>query len=309
MKIRALVPLVLAIGIAGAGCGSGGGGGAGAAPGAQPGKGKPPVRLATKNFTEQYVLGELYSQALTAKGFTIVLKKNVGSSEIVDRALAVGVIDVYPEYIGVIAGELARSSARPRSEEETYRRARAYEAKRGFTVLRRTPGFDADANVVKPALARKYGLRSSADLKKLGTFRYGGPPENKTRFQGAVGMKRVYGLTKLVYVPLPIERRYSALDSGKIDVAAAFTTEGQLTYKDRYVLLSDPKGIFGFQNIVPVVSRKVLREQGPAFEQTLNAVSAKLTNDALQNMNAAVDLAKEKPAAVARKFLRDNGLL
>jgi osmoprotectant transport system substrate-binding protein len=307
MKTRASALAAVVLALALGGCGSGDGD-----PGpdrALPGKGKPPVRLATKNFTEQYVLGELYAQALRSKGFTIVLKENVGSSEIVDRALADGVIDVYPEYIGVIAQELARSDVRPKSAADTYRRAKAYEGKRGFTILERTPGFDADANVVKPALARKYHLKSTADLKRLGTFRYGGPPENKTRFQGAVGMRQVYGLTDLVYVPLPIERRYTALDKGRIDVAAAFTTEGQLTHKDRYVLLKDPKGIFGFQNIVPVVSQKVLATQGPAFAATLNAVSAKLTNDALQTMNAAVDLAHQKPAAVARAFLRDNGLL
>jgi osmoprotectant transport system substrate-binding protein len=275
----------------------------------QPGKGKPPVRLATKNFTEQYVLGELYSQALRAKGFTIVLKENVGSSEIVDRALGDGVIDAYPEYIGVIAQELAQSDVRPKSADETYRRAKAYEEKRGFTILSRTPGFDADANVVKPALARKYKLQTTADLKRLGRFTYGGPPENKTRFQGAVGMRQVYGLAKLVYVPLAIERRYAALDKGRIDVAAAFTTEGQLAHKDRYVLLDDPKGIFGFQNIVPVVSKKVLAAQGPAFASTLNAVSAKLTNGALQDMNGAVDLDGRKPADVAREFLTAHGLL
>ena len=75
------------------------------------------------------------------------------------------------------------------------------------------------------------------------------------------------------------------------------------------MLLSDPKGIFGFQNIVPVLSNKVLSEQGPEFSRTLNAVSAKLTNDALQKMNAAVDLKKRKPADVARDFLRASGLL
>jgi osmoprotectant transport system substrate-binding protein len=305
MRTRAVV--LAAVAFALSGCGSGGGESGGAD--ARPGKGRPPVTFATKNFTEQYVLGELYAQALRARGFTIVLKENVGSSEIVDRALADGVIDVYPEYIGVIAQELARAKQRPRSERETYARARAYEEKRGFTILRATPGFDADANAVRPDLARKYKLKSTADLKRLGRFTYGGPPENQTRFQGAVGMRQVYGLDKLVYVPLTIERRYPALDSGRIDVAAVFTTEGQLTQKSRYVLLSDPKGIFGFQNIVPVVSRKVLREQGPAFEAILNAVSAKLTNDALQGMNAAVDLQKQKPAIVARRFLLRNRLL
>jgi osmoprotectant transport system substrate-binding protein len=303
MQMRAVALAIVAILLAG--CGSGGGGSTATT---LPGNGKPAVRLATKNFTEQYILGELYAQALRAKGFTIVLKQNVGSSEIVDRALGHGVIDAYPEYIGVIAQELAQSNVRPKSRAETYRRAKAYEEKRSFTVLNATPGFDADANAVRPDVARKYKLKSTADLKRLGRFTYGGPPENQTRFQGAVGMRRVYGLDKLVYVPLTIERRYPALDSGRIDVAAVFTTEGQLTNRRKYVVLSDPKGIFGFQNIVPVVSKRVLREQGPAFRATLDAVSSKLTNDALQDMNAAVDLRKQKPAAVARRFLQQNGL-
>jgi osmoprotectant transport system substrate-binding protein len=308
MQMRAVALAILAILVTG--CGSGGGSQARSRPIAPlPGKGRPPVRLATKNFTEQYVLGELYAQALRAKGFTVVLKENVGSSEIVDRALAEGVIDLYPEYIGVIAQELAQSKVRPRSMAETYRRARAYEEKRGFTLLARTPGFDADANAVRPDLARRYRLRSTADLKRLGRFTYGGPPENQTRFQGAVGMRQVYGLDKLVYVPLAIDRRYPALDSGRIDVAAVFTTEGQLTDRSKYVVLTDPKGIFGFQNIVPVVSRKVLRHEGPAFTRTLDAVSARLTNGALRTMNGAVDLEKQRPADVARRFLRANGLL
>jgi osmoprotectant transport system substrate-binding protein len=307
MRMRATALAVLAILLFGlAGCGSSGGS---SKTTTLPGKGKPPVTFATKNFTEEYIVGELYTQALRRQGFTVVLKQNIGSSEIVDRALGDGVIDIYPEYIGVIAGELARSNAHPKSKAETYTRAKAYEAKRGFAILDPTPGFDADANAVKPALARKFNLKSTADLKRLGRFTYGGPPENQTRFQGAVGMRQVYGLDKLVYVPLTIERRYPALDSGRIDVAAVFTTEGQLTNKRKYVLLSDPKGIFGFQNIVPVVSKKVLRVQGPQFARTLNTVSAKLTNEALQNMNAAVDLRKQKPADVARRFLQQHGLL
>ena len=304
--MKLLTTAVVALALTLPGCGSDGDEGGSRE---LPGKGKPEVRLATKNFTEQYVLGELYAQALRAKGFTVVLKENVGSSEIVDRALTAGGIDMYPEYTGVIAQELARSKKRPKTAEETYARAKAFEEKRGFAILEPTPGFDADANAVRPDTARKYGLESTADLKKLGRFKYGGPPENRTRFQGAVGMRQVYGLRKLRYVPLQIERRYSALDSGRIDVAAVFTTEGQLTQKRKYVLLSDPKGIFGFQNIVPVVSKRVLRAQGPEFARTLNAVSAKLTNDALQRMNGAVDLQKRKPADVARDFLRAGGLI
>jgi osmoprotectant transport system substrate-binding protein len=302
----------LAVTIALAGCGSDDGGGkSGAArsKGSLPGAGKPRVTLATKNFTEQYVLGELYAQALRAKGFTVALKEDVGSSEIVDRALVAGGVDMYPEYTGVIVQELAQQDRRPRTAEETYRRAKAFEEGRGFTLLDRTPGFDADANAVRPEFARAHGLKSTADLKKLGHFTYGGPPENKTRFQGAVGMRQVYGLDQLEYVQLRIKDRFPALHSGKVDVAAVFTTEGQLTERKKYVLLTDPKRIFGFQNIVPVVNRKVLSRQGPEFRRTLDAVSSKLTNEALQEMNAAVDLDDQKPADVARRFLRDNGLL
>src|SRR3954451_10570323 len=111
MRSRAMTLAVSAILLAGlAGCGSTGNAGKTRT---LPGKGKPAVTMATKNFTEEYILGELYAQGLRRKGFTIVLKENVGSSEIVDRALTTGVIVIYPEYIGVIAGELARSKVRP----------------------------------------------------------------------------------------------------------------------------------------------------------------------------------------------------
>jgi osmoprotectant transport system substrate-binding protein len=306
--MRALIAAALVAGLAG--CGSGSKDATSAkAPASLPGSGKPPVTLATKNFTEQFVLGQLYSQALRAKGFRVVLKSDVGSSEIVHRALHSGGVDMYPEYTGVIVQELAGATKRPKTAQETYRRAKAFEEQKGYTLLKPTPGSDADANAVRPDLARKYGLRSTADLKKLGRFTYGGPPENRTRFQGALGMRQVYGLDNLQYVPLRIELRYPALDSGRIDVAAVFTTEGQLTEKRKYVLLSDPKGIFGFQNIVPVVSKRVVAREGPAFARTLDAVSSKLTNGALQQMNAAVDLQKQRPADVARRFLRANGLL
>jgi osmoprotectant transport system substrate-binding protein len=274
-----------------------------------PGAGKPPIRLATKNFTEQYVLGEAYARALRARGFTVSLKEDVGSSEIVDRAMTAGGIDMYPEYTGVIVHEIAKEQERPKDAAETHRRAKAFEEKRGFTLLDMTPGYDADANAVRPQLARRYDLESTADLKRLGRFRYGGPAENRTRFAGAIGLRRVYGLTGLRYVPLQITDRYKALDSGKVDVVAVFTTEGQLTDRKRYKVLTDPKGVFGFQNIAPVVSKKVLQAEGPEFERTINAVSAELTNDVLQGMNAAVDLRHEDPGAVAAAFLQEHGLL
>jgi osmoprotectant transport system substrate-binding protein len=270
---------------------------------------KPTVRLGTKNFTEEYVVGQLYFQALRAKGFGVVLKNDIGSSEIVDRALTAGAIDMYPEYTGVIVQEIAHENRRPRSAAETYSRARAFQAKRGFAVLDPTPGQDVLANAVRPAFARKHGLKTTADLRDIGPFTYGGPAENRTRFQGVVGMRQVYKLTNLRYVPLRIENRYAALDRGKVDMIGAFTTEPQLRDTRKIRVLSDPAGIFGYQNIVPVIRQSVLAREGPAFAATLNAVNAQLTNEVLRELNAAVDIGGRTPAAVAREFLQQNGLL
>ncbi len=266
------------------------------------------MRLGTKNFTEEFVVGQLYAQALRAKGFRVELKNDIGSSEIVDRALTAGAIDMYPEYTGVIVREIAHEKRRPRSAAETYARAKAFQSGRGFAVLDRTPGQDVLANAVRTGFARRHGLRSTADLKRIGSFTYGGPAENRTRFQGVVGMRQVYKLNNLRYVPLRIENRYRALASGKVDMIGAFSTEPQLRDTRKITVLSDPEGIFGYQNIVPVIRRSVLAREGPLFTATVNAVSAKLTNEVLRELNAAVDLKGRAPADVARQFLQQNGL-
>jgi osmoprotectant transport system substrate-binding protein len=71
---------------------------------------KPTVTIGTKNFTEQYVLGQLYKQALEANGYKVVYKENIGNSELTDGALRSGKINFYPEYAGEIVADLAHKS-------------------------------------------------------------------------------------------------------------------------------------------------------------------------------------------------------
>ena len=216
---------------------------------------------------------------------------------------------MYPEYTGVILSELAHQTKRPSDADAAYAAAKKFEEGRGFTLLDKTPFFDSDALAVKPPYAQKNGLKTVADLKKVnGSISLGAPPEFRTRFSGLVGLKQDYGLTNIAFKPLSIGLQYKALDTGRIDAADVFTTDGQLQ-RGSYVVLKDPKFIFGFQNVAPVVSQKVLDREGPAFAQTLNSVSSKLTAEAMQRMNAAVDIDKRKPAAVAKAFLAANGLV
>ncbi len=277
---------------------------------AKPGEGKPQVTLGAKNFTEQFILGELYAQALTAKGYTVDLKSNIGSTEVTDKALTSGKIDLYPEYTGTILSVVAGETEVPKSADDTYAQAKEFMNGRGFELLEQTPFEDRDAI----AVTKKYsedngGLSSTGDLKKLGAkVTLGGPPEFRTRFAGLKGLKEEYGLTKLTFKPLAIGLNYQALDKGRVQAADVFTTDGQLA-SGKYVVLEDPKAIFGFQNVAPVVSQKVLDEQGPEFAETLNAVSALLSNEAMQKMNSAAAVDKQKPEAIAQQFLEANGLL
>jgi len=311
--LRTILALVAALALTTglAACGGGGddnGGSSTQAAASQPGKGKPSVTLGTKNFTEQFVLGQLYKQALEAKGFTVALKQNIGSTEIADKALRSGQIDMYPEYIGIFNTAVARNTKVYPSVEAAFAAGKGYAERHGFTLLPLTPFTDVDALAVLPAYAREHGLRSVADLAAIRGLRLGAPPEFRQRETGLVGLARVYGIRDVEFAPLTIGLQYQALDDGKIDTADVFTTDGQLQ-GGRYVVLDDPKNVFGFQNVTPIVSTRVLQAEGPAFEDTVNAVSNVLTTEAMQRMNAAVAIDKQSPADVAQQFLQANDLV
>ena len=273
-----------------------------------PGVGKPPVTVGDKNFTEEYILGSLYAQALAAKGYKVTVKGNIGSSEITYKALKSGQIDMYPEYTGTLLTAVAGITTPPKSAEEAYTQAKAWAEKQGFTLLDKTPFYDSDALGALKSYASQHQLKTIADLKALGkSVKLGGAPEFATRQQGLVGLKQVYGIDP-TFTPLAIGLTYKALDSGQVQVSDVFTTDPQLT-TGKYTILTDPKFVFGFQNVAPIVSQKVVSAEGPAFAQTLNKVSALLTIPAIQKMNAAVSLDQQSPDAVARQFLQANGLL
>jgi osmoprotectant transport system substrate-binding protein len=266
----------------------------------------PTITVGTKNFTEAYVLGQLYKQALEAKGFNVAYKENIGSSELIDTALTSGKINFYPEYTGIIALNLAHAKS-PKTAAATYAAAKAFEEKRGFTLLKQTPFFDADSFAVLKKTAAKYGLKTISDLKKVPNLSYAGYPECDKRITCLIGMKQIYGLTKIKFVQLGTIPVTKLIDSGKVIGGDIFTTEPAFA-TGKYVALIDNKHIFGFQNVAPVVSKKLVSQLGAKFTNTVNAVSAKLTNPAMIAMNKAVAVDKKTPAAVAAAFLKANGL-
>ncbi len=151
--------VALSVGIAA--CGSGGKSSSGttastaATTAGGPGAGKPPVTIGDKNFTEENILGQLYAQALQAKGFRVTLKENVGSTEIIYKALTSGQIDMYPEYTGILLTSIADQTKEPPSAAEAYEQAKAFVEKQGLTLLSYTPFYDSDALATLPAYASR----------------------------------------------------------------------------------------------------------------------------------------------------------
>jgi osmoprotectant transport system substrate-binding protein len=274
----------------------------------QPGKGKPAVTLGTKDFTEEFVLGELYKQALEAKGFKVNLKKNIGSTEIIDKALTSNKIDGYPEYLGVSVAVVARKDIIPKSDTQTYDLAKSFYEGRGQVISQQTPFFDVDAIATTKDFATKNGLKTVADLKKLPSFTVGARPEFKSRYQGLKGMQKVYKLTNAKFKQLALGIQYQALDSGDVDSANVFSTDAQLA-SGKYTVLEDPEGVFGYQHVAMVMNKDKNDALGPDFFGTIDSVSKLLTNDAMISMNKAVAIDKQDEADVAKKFLQANNLL
>ena len=268
---------------------------------------KPHVTIGAKNFAEANILGQLYTQALKAKGFNVTLIENVGSSEIIHKALKANRIQMYPEYTGTLLSAVAENPTPPKTEQAAYEEAKAYAEKEEATLLEKTPFSDSDALATLPSYASAHKLTSVEDLKPLGkSVTLGGPPEFATRSQALPGLEKEYGIDPK-FRPVPIEASYNVLGNGQVQVQDVFTTDGQLL-GGKFVVLKDPKHVFGFQNVAPVVKKSVLTQQGPEFEETANKVSKLLTIPAIQQMNKAVSVEKQSPAAVAKQFLSANGL-
>jgi osmoprotectant transport system substrate-binding protein len=298
-----LLLMVLALPVAACGEDTTGGGSA------QPQGTELQLTLGTKDFTEQFLLGELYEQALAARGYKVRLRKDIGSTEVIDTQLTSGQIDAYPEYLGVAVTVVAGEADAGSSAAETYRLATDYYAQRGQALSEQTPFENVDAIATTQVFAQQQRLTSLPDLRRLPSFTLGARPEFADRVQGLAGLQRVYGLTNAEFKPIEIGAQYQALDEGDIDTANVFTTDGQLA-GGNYRLLEDPQRLFGFQHVALVIDQAALeRLGGDRFMTVINAVNRRLTTSAMIEMNRDVDLEGQDEALVAERFLTGVGLL
>jgi osmoprotectant transport system substrate-binding protein len=315
VQIRAVMATLLALATAAlvAACGNAGGGGGGGGQGGGEGEGGPTITIGSKNFTEQYILGELYAQALEANGFTVEKRLNLGSEQIADRALQGGEIDMYPEYTGTaLVATLKDKEPAPDTPEATYERARELYSQRDPADTMLTPAnFNNSYGIlVTRETADEMGLRTLADLAEASPqLRFASYSEFQNRDDGYPNLKKNYPAFdfKDTIIVNDLNLRYRGLAEDQADVGIGFLTDGQIASQDLAVM-EDEKSIWPFYYPAPVVRSEVL-EENPEMEQILNDVSASLDLETMQRLNAAVDIEQQEPEEVARGHLEEAGLL
>jgi osmoprotectant transport system substrate-binding protein len=313
VQIRAVMAALLALATAAlvAACGNAGGGGGGQ--GGGEGEGGPTITIGSKNFTEQYILGELYAQALEANGFNVEKRLNLGSEQIADRALQGGEIDMYPEYTGTaLVATLKDKEPAPDTPEATYERARELYSQRDPADTMLTPAnFNNSYGIlVTRETADEMGLRTLADLAEASPqLRFASYSEFQNRDDGYPNLKKNYPAFdfKDTIIVNDLNLRYRGLAEDQADVGIGFLTDGQIASQDLAVM-EDEKSIWPFYYPAPVVRSEVL-EENPEMEQILNDVSASLDLETMQQLNAAVDIDQQEPEEVARGHLEEAGLL
>lgn len=274
-----------------------------------PGAGKPPVTIGDENLPEQFLLGQLYYQALKAQGFQVTLNQSIGPPQVVMQALATGQLAMYPEYLNTWDQDVAALKDQFHSRDAAYAAGQRYALRHGLQLLDPTPFSDTDAIAVAFNYAVENQVQSISDLVKVSPqLTLGGAPQFQQSATGLPLVENTYGVIPAGYKPLEIGAQYQALDQGTVQAAVVNTTDPQLL-SGSYPLLHDPENVFGWGNVVPVASTKALDAEGPVFIDTINRVSALLSLDTMRELNAQVVLYNQDPAAVAQQFLQDQHIL
>jgi osmoprotectant transport system substrate-binding protein len=269
------------------------------------------VVVASFNFPESELLAAIYALALMQAGIPARLQLGLGPREVVQPALAQGLVDVVPEYLGTALTSLEPGTDVAMSDPVAVRHELVQAlTRRHVQVLQPAAAQDQDGLVVTSVTAARLRLRTVSDLGPLAPqMVLGGAPECAQRPYCLPGLRRVYGLEFARFVPLDTEQeRIDALGQGVVDVMVTGTTGGYLAGGD-LVLLADDRQLQPADNIVPVIHAGAVERYGARLVGALDAVSARLTTSDLIYLNQRITVSDQNVLAEARAWLERQGIL
>jgi len=267
------------------------------------------IRVGSKDFTEQFILGEMYALMLEDAGFKVERKLNLGSTPVAQKALESDELDLYPEYTGTGLLTVLKEEVRSDPAEVFQIVYDGYLANFDLVWLDPAPMNNTQALAMTRDGASMYGIVTISDMAaNAGELVMAGPPEFQEREDGLPGLKAGYGdFTLKEYKSVDKGLRYQALVEGQADVVVSFGTDGEISAFD-LLLLEDDKGLFPPYQVAPVVRKDVI-DENPGVADTLNKLSPLLTDSIMQSLNYEVSGNQREPADVAKEFLQQQGLI
>jgi osmoprotectant transport system substrate-binding protein len=270
------------------------------------------ITVGSKNFTEQFILGEIYAQALEAAGYKIRKDLNLGSEQIAFRALKGGDIDAYPEYTSTALTSFfdVKATDIPSDAQQAVEQSRDEFEREGLVAFDPTPFTSANAVGMLKKKADELGVKKVSDLEgKSQDLTLYGSPECRQRPDCLVGLEQDYGLEFRRFVPVDIGLRYEVLDKGQADLSIIFTTDAQLSTRNDVVTLEDDKKVFPPGNVTFVARQEAVDEAGDDLQKTIELVQKGLSEKVMRELNARVDVDREEPRQAARAYLRESGYI
>jgi osmoprotectant transport system substrate-binding protein len=271
------------------------------------------LTIGSKNFTEQIVLGEIYSQALAAAGYDVSTDLNLGDEQVALKALQNGEISGYPEYTSTALTSFFDFAPEdvPGDAQQAYDESKDDFEQLGLVSYPPTPFSSANAVGLLTSTADDLGVETISDLKgKSQDLTLYGSPECRQRIDCLAGLEQLYDLKFKSFTPVDIGLRYEVLDKGQADLSILFTTDAQLFVDpDKYTILEDDKHVLPAGNVIFVATQDAADEAGPDFAETIEKVQQNLTLPVMQELNARVDIDKEKPEQAAQEYLQEYGYI
>ncbi len=269
------------------------------------------ITVGSKNFTEQFILGEVYAQALEAQGFKVRRRLNLGSEQVAFKALKGGDIDMYPEYTGTALINFfdVKPADVPKDPDEAYTQAKADYKNDGITALAHTPFSNTYVITSTKKTADKIGNPKTMTELFAGegkNLSISGFPECRQRQDCLLGLRDQFGYKGKF---ISSDGKFNDLDQGNSDLTLAFGTDPQLALTDEYVAYEDDKNFFPPYNITLGVKDATVEKIGPEATKILTAIQEPMTEEVMRELNRRVELEKQEPKAVAAAYLKEEGFV
>jgi osmoprotectant transport system substrate-binding protein len=288
-------------------------GGSEASPSGSAAAAKPNVSVGSAGFWESAVVAEMYAQALEASGYPVERHLEIGERPALLSAFEAGEVNLVPEYLGGLAGQGLELEERPSDPEAAWDNLQGPLDEKGWIIFDFSPGTDADGFAVRSETADELGLATMSDLTAVADQLTWGLAEGcPTNPVCGPGLNETYGIdiSQLDVVTLPScsADMATALSDEAIDVAQVCTTQPEIVTMN-LVVLEDDMHLQPAQNMVPLAHKDLVVAAPADFAETLNAIHATLTTEALIELGVAINVNQDSIQDVARQFLEDQGLL